>query len=456
MNFHLIGIGGAGMSVVAALLLAEGHEVSGSDAKESANTRDLERAGAKIFIGQAAGNVPANAIVVHSTAIRPENPELRIARERGQKILHRSQALAFAAGERDFIGVAGAHGKTTTSAMLAVALQEAGADPSWAIGGSVRDHGSGGHLGAGRVLVAEADESDASFLNYHPRVALVTNVEPDHLDHYGTREAFEAAFVEFAHRIVPGGLLVVCADDAGARRLGEQAAREGIRVASYGRGEAVSGASQHALLRGHGNCQVELTPEVGAEFSLRVPGAHNELNAAGAWLTGVDLGIDPAQMARGLESFTGTGRRFELRGQCGGVEVYDDYAHHPTEVAATLRAAREKTSGAVRVLFQPHLYSRTRNFAAEFAEALTLADEAIVTSVYGAREDPFDGIEGNLITNLMDGAAAQFIADRHQAACTLADAANPGDLLLTMGAGDVTELGPEVLDRLAARFGAQR
>ncbi len=261
------------MSVVAALLLAEGHEVSGSDAKESANTRDLERAGAKIFIGQAAGNVPANAIVVHSTAIRPENPELRIARERGQKILHRSQALAFAAGERDFIGVAGAHGKTTTSAMLAVALQEAGADPSWAIGGSVRDHGSGGHLGAGRVLVAEADESDASFLNYHPRVALVTNVEPDHLDHYGTREAFEAAFVEFAHRIVPGGLLVVCADDAGARRLGEQAAREGIRVASYGRGEAVSGASQHALLRGHGNCQVELTPEVGAEFSLRVPGA---------------------------------------------------------------------------------------------------------------------------------------------------------------------------------------
>lgn len=456
-HFHMIGIGGAGMSVVAALLLAEGHTVTGSDARESENTQRLRETGARVAIGQRAENVPAGAIVVRSTAIHEDNPELAVARQRGQEVWHRSQALAFAAGARDFVAVAGAHGKTTSSAMLAMALRTAGQDPSWAIGGSIRaadgSHLSGGHLGSGNVLVAEADESDASFLNYAPRAALVTNIEPDHLDFYGTQEAFAAAFEEFAARIVPGGLLVVCADDPGARHLATAAGARNIRVASYGRGTPAPGARQHVVVRGHGQCMIE-TPEgeTLARFTLQVPGAHNELNATGVWLTGVDLGVDPAVMAKALESYTGTGRRFEPRGEVCGIRLFDDYAHHPTEVAATLQAAREKAgSGAVRVLFQPHLYSRTKNFAAEFARALAGADTAIVTGVYGAREEPMPGVEGDLITAQMDGHGT-FIASKEEAARTLARSATPGDLLLTMGAGDVTELCPLIVETLQHRF----
>ena len=455
MRFHFVGIGGAGMSVVAELLHSQGATISGSDAKASAVTAHLEGLGIAVSIGQAAQNVPRDAVVVVSSAIRDENPELAAARAHGQRVLHRSQALALAAEGRDFVAVAGAHGKTTTSAMIATALSKAGFDPSWAIGGSVTGYGAGGHLGSGQVVVAEADESDGSFLNYQPRIEVVTNVEPDHLDHYGTRAAFEQAFVEFSELLVPGGLLVVCSDDDGAKRLGMQAIENGLRVVSYGRGSGIGGEEKHVRI-------TQETHDAGVAsglfddgvarypVTLRVVGAHNLLNAAGAWVAGVELGVEGMAMAAALTEFAGTGRRFEIRGTAHGVTVVDDYGHHPTEVAATLRAARERVGdGRVLAIFQPHLYSRTRNFAAEFAKALELADYVIVTGVYAAREDPMDGVDGYLISDKMAGGAA-FVEDKFEAARSIAHVAKPGDMVLTIGAGDVTELGPFILEEIAA------
>ena len=459
-KYHLVGIGGAGMSVVAELLAASGADVSGSDSKESATTRRLAAEGISVSIGHDARHVPADAVVVVSSAIRESNPELAAARERSQKVLHRSQALALAARGRDFVAVAGAHGKTTTSAMIATALREAGLDPSWAIGGSVVGAGGGSHLGGGRAFVAEADESDASFLNYEPLVEVVTNVEPDHLDHYGSAEAFEEAFAQFARLLKADGALIACADSPGALRMAVGAIDRGQRVVTYGRGDGPRGAAAHvkvAPVRAHSREASRLLGASGAfddgsgpvRVDLSVVGDHNLLNAAAAWAAGVELGVGREEMASALSHFLGTGRRFELRGEAGGVRVVDDYAHHPTEVEATLRAARAVVGdGALRVLFQPHLYSRTANFADRFAEALSLADDVVVTSVYAAREDPTPGVEGDLVTSKMDPARAQFVPDRFEAARALAARARPGDLVMTVGAGDVTELGPTILDQI--------
>ncbi|MDP9800248.1 UDP-N-acetylmuramate--alanine ligase [Arcanobacterium wilhelmae] len=451
MKFHLIGIGGAGMSVVAELLLAQGAEVSGSDRSESANTRTLQAAGARVFIGHDGANVYPEAVLVVSSAIKDSNPELAVARSRGQRVLHRSQALALAAGDRDFIAVAGAHGKTTTSGMLASALGELGLDPSRAVGSTLAGGEPGGYLGTGSMLVAEADESDGSFLNYSPRVAIVTNVEPDHLDHYGTREAFEEAFAEFARRIVPGGLLVACADNDGSMRLARVAASEGIRVVTYGRGEGLERHVKVSDVDTPGGLASGVFEFAGESFpvSLHVAGAHNLLNAAAVWSAGVELGVEGAAMARALGAFRGTGRRFELRGEVGGIRVIDDYAHHPTEVEATLATARTVTDGRVLVLFQPHLYSRTRNFASRFAEALSHADTVVVTSVYAAREVPSDGDEADVIVAHLP--SARFIPEMTEAAHTIAAEALPGDLVITMGAGSVTKMADVIISDLEAQ-----
>ena len=495
-DFHLVGIGGAGMSVVAELLAARGYTVSGSDQRESANLERLRALGVRADVGHDAENVPPGAILVVSTAVRPANPEYARAAERGQAVWHRSTALAFAALGRDFVAVAGAHGKTSTSGMIAVALRAAGEDPSWAVGGTLRVPGadggmaSGAHLGAGGALVAEADESDGSFLHYRPRIGLVTNVEPDHLDHYGSPEAFEAAFVAFTDRIVPGGLLVTCADDAGARRLartvaarrtagdaGEPGAEAPVRVWTYGTqslaelgAEGELGQDAHVVVAvveaGALGSRLRLTVEAGADaatppprkprilLDLQVPGTHMALNAAAAWITCLDLGVAPEVAARCLGEFRGTGRRFELRGEAGGVRVVDDYAHHPTEVAATLRTARVTAGeGRVLVVFQPHLYSRTRQFAREFAEALELADLALVTDVYRAREDPDGVTSGRTITELAHPGTGDVrsVPDRVEAAHAIAAAARADDLVMTIGAGDVTELGDVVLADLEER-----
>lgn len=447
-HVHLIGVGGAGMSAIALLLAARGLPVSGSDARASAVLDALAAAGVRVHVGHDAAHVTGADTVVVSSAIRATNPELVQARELGVPVLHRSVALAALMHGRRTVAVAGAHGKTTTSAMVARVLSDAGLDPSYAIGAAVEGPVGARH-GAGDVFVAEADESDGSFLAYAPHIAVVTNVEPDHLDHYGSRAAFEAAFVAFAGRVEPGGHLVACADDAGSRRLAEVARADGVRVLTYGSAADadVQVGAWRADDHGDGGTVTVQGFEAGpVELRLAVPGAHNGLNAAAAWTVARLLGVSAQDAAAGLARFTGTGRRFEDRGTAGGVRVVDDYAHHPTEVAALLRAARPVAGpGRLLVLFQPHLYSRTRTFAAEFAAALDAADLVVVTDVYGAREDPEPGVTGELITGLMTPGRGTFVADRLAAARAVGRAAEPGDLVLTVGAGDVTELAPAVL-----------
>jgi UDP-N-acetylmuramate--alanine ligase len=487
---HLVGVGGAGMSAIAALLVARGLAVSGSDARGSAVTDALRDAGVDVHVGHDAAHVEGADTVVVSSAVRESNPELARARALGLRVLHRSQALAALMADRTSVAVAGAHGKTTTSSMVAVALLAAGADPSYAIGGTVlADLGgpadptgpdalggpgalpggplAGARHGGGDVFVAEADESDGSFLAYRPTVAVVTNVEPDHLDHYGTREAFEAAFARFADQVPDGGALVACADDAGARRLlaaaGDPLRARGVRVVGYGEDptadvrvsgyRAGPGAGSTVTLR---TAHPDLVPAgevLETDLQLAVPGVHNALNAAAAWTAARLLGAASDDVRRGLAAFRGAGRRFEHRGTEGGVRVVDSYDHHPTEVAALLRAARPVAAGGrVLVLFQPHLYSRTRIFADEFAAALALADAVVVTDVYAAREDPDPDVTGATITDRMPpGAHGEHVPDRLDAARRVAALARPGDLLLTVGAGDVTELAPVVLTELAGR-----
>ena len=470
--FHLIGVGGAGMSVLAQLLAERGATVTGSDAAGGDAFDHLRGLGLTVALGHDAAHVPAGATVVVSTAIKEDNPELAAARERGQEVIHRSQALALAARGRDFVAVAGAHGKTTTSGMLAQALSVAGEDPSFAVGGVVRD------LGA---AAAEADESDRSFLNYEPYLAVVTNVEPDHLDNYGTTEAFERAFLDFACNLRTGGRLIVCADDPGGLRLARAAVAKGVPVTTYGTVDAGLGAEGRLIDDAHVRVEIierraggtsalltlwrDETTDPGPvrpedctvtgpiALELALPGDHIVLDAAAAWAAGIELGVEPEAMARALGAFGGTGRRFEERGEVAGVRVIDDYAHHPTEIEALLTAAREVAdarSGRVLALFQPHLFSRTRAFADRFGAALDNADLVVVTSIYPAREtqEDFPDVTGATVADRIEGARAQYIADHVEAAHALADAARPGDVLLTIGAGDVTRLGPVILERL--------
>lgn len=461
---HFVGVGGAGMSVLAQMFRSLGAVVSGSDSKASDVTRALSESGIAVNIPQDGAFVSQARTVVLSSAIRNDNPEFVAARDAGLTVIHRSQALALLMRGRRAIAVAGAHGKTTTSAMIAVAAQHAGLDPSFAIGGSVRTKTgaiAGGRVGSSDVLVAEADESDGSFLNYEPHVAVVTNIEPDHLDHYGSKEAFEQAFEQFVGQVPEVGFTVVCADDEGAFQLGLVARAQGKRVLFYGTSPVSDVAiSQVTQTEGSSGISYRLKWQpTGDDFSsygefegiveLQVPGFHNALNSAGAFASLVALGARPEQVVEGLEAFIGTGRRFELRGTRGDVRVIDDYAHHPTEVAALLNAARVSAgAGRVVVLFQPHLFSRTRIFASEFAQALDLADQVVLTGIYAAREDNDPLVTSDLIAQRMT-TSVSVVDDRFEAAREVARLARPDDLVLTVGAGDVTELGQVILDHLA-------
>lgn len=448
-RFHLIGIGGAGMSVVAELLASRGATVEGSDREESAVLEHLRSVGVRAFVGHEASHVDPTSVVVVSTAIREDNPELAIARERGQLVMHRSQALALAATGMRFVAVAGAHGKTSTSGMLAIALAACGLDPSVAVGGVLPQLGTGAHLGGGDVFVAEADESDGSFLNYSPAIEIVTNVEPDHLDRYHSREEFEQIFVEFARRMVPGGLLVTCAEDEGAVRLADAARAEGLRVVTYGRAERtlceVDVVISDVQVSAHGASARLAWGEHSAELVMSVPGEHNVLNAAGAWAAGIECGLEPQAVADGLGRFTGAARRFEARGQVGTRRLFDDYAHHPTEVEAAIREARVVADGAqVTVVFQPHLYSRTRIFAERFARALAGADHVVLAGIYGAREDPEPGVDSTLISSRVPGAS--YVEDMHEAARLAASVTPEHGVCVTMGAGSITRCGDDVLE----------
>ncbi len=451
---HLIGIGGAGMSAVARLLLAHGVPVYGSDAQDSTAVTQLREQGATVTVGQKAENVQDVDTVVISTAIRESNPELAAARERGLQVVHRSDALAVSMHGSHVVAVAGTHGKTTTSSMTAVMLEAAGRQPSWAIGAHVADLGANAALGHGEWFVAEADESDGSFLKYAPSVAVVTNIEPDHLDHYPTVEAFFQAFDDFAATLRDGGTLVACQDDPGSRDLARKVRDRGGRVLTYGTDSTADIEIHDVEPHGLGSSAALVVGE-GADarrhrLTLSVPGMHNVQNATAAFAVALATGVPAEDALRGLTGFHGSARRFDLKGEGGGVRVFDDYAHHPTEVAAALTAARNVAGEGHRVLamFQPHLFSRTKAFATEFAAALELADHAWVLPIFAAREDPMPGVTSELITDAA-GENVTAAEDAQQAMDQMVAQAQPGDLMLTIGAGDVTVHGPRLVEALA-------
>ncbi|MBE4716790.1 UDP-N-acetylmuramate--L-alanine ligase [Pseudarthrobacter sp. AB1] len=441
---HFIGIGGVGMSAVARIMVTRGVAVSGSDAKDLPVMAELAAAGARIAVGYATANLGDAQTVVAGSAISADNPELVAARAAGLPVLHRSEALAATMGDDLVVTVAGTHGKSTTTSMITVLLQGAGVDPSFAIGANVPALGVNAAHGTSPVFVAEADESDGSFLNYRPRIAVVTNVEPDHLDHYGTAEAVYESFDRFTALLPADGVLIACADDAGAAALAERTlARGNTRVVLYG----TSGGSDLVLHDGGPGDVAVSSPAGRVALDLQVPGRHNALNAAAAVAVALELGVDAEAAAGALAHFSGASRRFELKGEVRGVRVYDDYAHHPTEVRAALAAARSVAGGhRVHVLFQPHLFSRTREFAKEFAAALNLADTALVLDIYPAREDPIPGVTSQLIAEHL--AAGGRLVESGRAVAALTDVAGPGDIILTVGAGDVTAYGPQIVQAL--------
>ena len=466
---HFVGLGGAGMSGIARIMLARGVVVSGSDTTaDSVALSELAALGARVCVGHAAGHLGDADTLVVSSAIRADNPELVEANRRGLRVVHRAAALGALMFGRRVIAVTGTHGKTSTTSMIATVLietSEAGAGPAYAIGGVLAATGVGAADGDGPCFVAEADESDGSFLMYSPDIAVVTNVDADHLDNYGTEAAYRASFAAFLGRVKPDGLLVTCADDSGTRDLAAHARALGLRVVSYGEspdadyrivGVTTSGMETSFSIRAEPSAgQSQPGPfggKIDLDLRLRVPGHHNALNAAAAFAAAVQLGIEPSRVAAALASYRGAARRLEPKGEARGVRVLDTYAHHPTELAADLRAARDITTAGGRVIavFQPHLFSRTRIFAAEFGAALGLADEAVVLDVYAAREDPEPGVTGKLVADAVPGGAARYVPDFADVPAVVAALAQPGDLVLTMGAGDITKMGPLVLDEIAA------
>jgi UDP-N-acetylmuramate--alanine ligase len=456
---HFAGIGGAGMSGIARIMLARGIPVSGSDSMPSAMLDELAALGASVHVGHSSGNLGrlgAGDTLVVSSAIRPDNPELAEASRRGLRVLHRAAALASVMAGRRVIAIAGTHGKTTTTSMLTTVLRQCGADPGYVIGGILTETGLGAEDGTGMDFVAEADESDGSFLLLSPDVAVITNVEADHLDNYASLADIEAAFTTFGGRV--SGTVLTCADDRGAEVVAAQLERViPGRVRRYGE----SGHADYRLsdVRSHGMAvSFAVCSDQGpfgeslSHMTVGVPGHHNALNATAAFAAAVELGFAPPRVAAAIAAYRGARRRLELKGEADGVRVLDSYAHHPTELAADLRAARDIADGGqVIAIFQPHLYSRTRIFAAEFGQALGLADEAVVLDVYAAREDPEPGVTGRLVADAVPGGQARFVPDRERVAALIAQIAEPGSVVLTMGAGDVTKLGPQLVEVLSGR-----
>jgi UDP-N-acetylmuramate--alanine ligase len=453
---HFIAIGGSGMNGIAAMMLAQGIRVSGSDRQDSKYLRSLEAQGARVYVGHRAEQLGDATTVVVSSAIREDNTELAEARRRGLRVLHRSAALGSLMLGRRGIAVAGTHGKTTTTAMIAHVLSGCGFDPSFVIGGALTGTATGGHLGSGDVMIVEADESDGSFLQYPREVAVVTNIDPDHLSNWGSAEDYADGFLRFA-TAASVRLLVTSADDPGAVALTKRV-RQQIAAGSPGPEIMTFGASDEAdvqimgvHLAGTGSAfTLGMAGHVGP-VELSVPGHYNVLNAAAAYAVAVWLGINEAEIRAELTSYRGTNRRFQLIGAPNNIRVYDDYAHHPTEVLNTLIAARTGVGdGRVVVCFQPHLYTRTRDFWRELARALEQADEAIVMDVCGDREDPIPGIDGAMVANAVRPGTAHVTYQPvwDQAAPTVARIARPGDLVITVGCGDVTKVAPKIVDEI--------
>ena len=457
---HFIAIGGSGMNGIASMMLASGVRVSGSDRQDSKYLRALEAAGARVYVGHRAEQLGNAETVVASSAIREDNPELAEARRRGLRVLHRSAALGVLMLGRRGIAVAGTHGKTTTTAMIAHVLTGCGQDPSFVIGGALTGSGTGGHLGSGEAMVVEADESDGSFLQYPAEMAVVTNIDPDHLSNWGTADNYADGFLAFATGDEVR-LVVISADDAGAVQLTERlrARSGGPEIVTFGVAETADIRVSGVTLAGSGSEFALHRDGRGGPVTLAVPGHYNVLNAAAAYAVTTWLGADEAEVRRQLSAYGGTYRRFQHIGTVDGIRVYDDYAHHPTEVRNTLIAARTAAGdGRVVVCFQPHLYTRTRDFWLQLAEALEQADQAIVMDVCGDREDPLPGIDGAMVARAVRAGTADVTYEPvwDAAAPTVAAIARPGDLVITVGCGDVTKVAPLIVGQLEHRAAGVR
>jgi UDP-N-acetylmuramate--alanine ligase len=447
---HFIGIGGSGMSGLARIALTDGIQVSGSDAKDSSVLTALRALGATVHSNHAQENVADADVVIYSTAISASNPEMAYAVQRSIPILTRAQALALLMRGSKSIAVAGTHGKTTTSSMMTVALQGCGVDPSFAIGGTLMASGSNAHRGTGDYFVAEADESDGSFVEYKPLAAIVTNIEHDHVDFFETAEQVTAVFEKFASTISPEGFLIYCSDDAGSAKLGLQEASY-TRI-SYGVSEGADlRVDQISLLPMGSTSRILWKGRAVGTLELQVPGHHNVLNAAACLAMGLALGLPAHQLLEGLHSFRGAGRRFELKATVHGIRIIDDYGHHPTEIKVTLDAARRYAGdGRLLVVFQPHRYSRTQAFLTEFATTLDLADDVTLLEIYAASEKPIPGVSSELIVEKMQ--RGHFIPNFVSASEKVIEMAKPGDVIITLGAGDVNSLAPIIAEGLQKRF----
>ena len=478
---HFIGIGGAGMSVLAEMLHAEGVAVDGSDRAHSAKTDRLETLGITVEFGQRAENVAQAETVVYSSAIKPDNPEIVAAHAAGKRIVHRSDILALLMNGKRAVTVAGAHGKTTTSSMLSHILVNAGADPSYAIGGFIQGPDGttldGGHAGKGDILVAEADESDGSFAKYHPQIAIITNSEADHLDHYGTQDNYRAAFVDHAGHATKA--VIMCGDDEGnlavlraldatvagrtivystrnAAELGDLNGATLVRIESES--ETAESGAEHFTLHIPGGLIGEEERRIAV--TLTVPGIHNARNASAAIIAAALLGMDVERASAAVTSFLGAARRFQVRGTVSQVTIVDDYAHHPTEIAALLDAARRRyPQSKIRVIFQPHLFSRTRFFSSEFAQVLAKADDVIVTGIFPAREKQEDFPDVTPATIVDEALKLEHepakdwirgVEDMHTAAQMMVMRAHHGDVIFTVGAGDITQMDEVILHALEA------
>jgi UDP-N-acetylmuramate--alanine ligase len=443
---HLVGIGGAGMSGIARLFLSRGVRVTGSDLKWSPGLRQLEEAGALVTLGHATGNLDRPDAVVVSTAIRGDNPEVVVARAREIPVLARAQVLAALMRHQRGIAISGTHGKTTTTSMIAVLLERVGRDPTYVIGGDLNESGSNARFGEGDLFVAEADESDGSFLLLSPEIAVVTNVDDDHLDFYRDRQEVEAAFVAFCRK---AGTVVACGDDEAARRVLQASGTPGVTYGESRENDVVVEVVE--LRQDGGRCRVSIAGRT-VDVAVSIPGRHYLQNAAAAISVANLIGVPPEDAARALTAFTGVRRRFERRGSGAGVVFVDDYAHHPVEVAATLEAARTSGNRRLVAVFQPHRYSRTAALSRQLGESLSTADLIVVTDVYGAGELPVPGISGKLVVDALvetaPGKRAVYLPRRSDVAPFLAREVRSGDLILTLGAGDITMVGEETLARL--------
>jgi UDP-N-acetylmuramate--alanine ligase len=459
-RIHFVGIGGIGMSGIAEVLLTLGYKVSGSDLRESQVTQRLASLGALIFIGHRAENVTGSEAVVTSSAISPDNPEIQAARAQHIPLIPRAEMLAELMRLKYGIAIAGMHGKTTTTSMVAAVLAAGGLDPTVVVGGRVDAMGSNARLGKSHYLVAEADESDRSFLRLSPILSIVTNIDREHMDCYRDMEDVEQAFVDFMNRVPFYGAVIACFDNERLRALFPRLER---RVISYGAGEKAdfrvrvldSGLAQEEGAPRSRFDVTHLGKKIG-DFSLHVPGYHNVLNATAAVAAGVGLDVAPEKIAEALAQFRGVDRRFQLKGKMAGVSVVDDYGHHPTEIRATLAAARQCGYQKVHVIFQPHRYTRTRDLAEEFAGAFHDADTLELLDIYAASEEPIAGITSQALLERIrsSGTNANYAPSFAEAAHRAADRAASGDLVITLGAGNVYQIGSMVLEELKKKTGA--